>query len=118
MDFFGISETTKVFLFGSATDMRKGINGLCGLVTNEMGLRVFSGDLFVFINKQRNLMKVLYWSSGGLNLFHKRLEQGTFKRPSSQENAPSCELFKEEFYMILHGIDFEKTKKRKRYLLS
>ncbi len=44
MDFFGIGEGTKIFLFGSAVDMRKGINGLCGLVTNEMGLKILTGD--------------------------------------------------------------------------
>lgn len=118
MTFLEAGSVTKIFLFGGATDMRKGINGLSGLVTNEMELNILSGYFFVFMNGQRNLMKVLYWTSGGLNLFQKRLEQGTFKRPCAQENAPSCELFKEEFYMILHGIDFEKTKKRKRYLTT
>lgn len=113
---FGFEEATKVFLYASAADMRKGFDGLYGLVLNQMDLDPMTGYLFVFINGQRNRIKVLHWNNDGLAIFHKRLERGTFKRPTSRANAPNSELSKEELYMILHGIDFEKTKKRKRYL--
>ena len=72
--------------------------------------------LFVFFNLQRNRLKVLHWNQDGLAIFHKRLERGTFKRPSSRVGAPNSELLKEELYMILRGIYFEKTKKRTRFL--
>jgi transposase len=96
--------------------MRKGFDGLYGLVLNEMELDPLMGYLFVFLNRQRTRIKVLHWNRDGLALFHKRLEKGTFKRPTVRVNAPNSELSKEELFMILRGIDFEKTKKRKRYL--
>lgn len=115
MSLFGLEEATKVFLFSKATDMRKGFDGLYGLVLEHMQMDPRNGYLFVFFNLQRTRIKVLHWNQDGLAIFHKRLERGTFKRPSSRINAPHSELLKEELFMILRGIDFEKTKKRKRY---
>jgi len=116
MSYFGFEEAPKVFLYGEPADMRKGFDGLYGLVVNNMDLDPRIGYLFVFLNAQRTRIKVLHWNTDGLAIFHKRLEQGTFKRPSSRKNAMSSELTKEELFMILRGIDFEKTKKRKRYI--
>lgn len=114
----GIDTSTKVFLYGKPCDMRKGFNGLFGLVQNEMELNPMSGYLFVFISKDRNKVKILFWDIDGLVLYYKRLEKGTFKRPTANVNAPNSELSQEEIYMILRGIDFEKTKKRKRFLTT
>lgn len=116
MSIFGLEEATKVFLYARPTDMRKGFDGLYGLVTGQMELDPLHGYLFVFMNRQRTRIKVLFWNNDGLALFHKRLERGTFKRPTARVNAPNSELTREELFMILRGIDFEKTKKRKRYL--
>jgi transposase len=116
MSLFGFDEADKVFIYAKPTDMRKGFDGLYGLVLNEMELDPLMGYLFVFLNRQRTRIKVLHWNRDGLALFHKRLEKGTFKRPTVRVNAPNSELSKEELYMILRGIDFEKTKKRARYL--
>lgn len=96
--------------------MRKGFNGLHGLVLNAFGMDVRRGDLFLFISRDRNKAKILYWDTDGLVLYYKRLEKGTFKRPTARVDAPNSEVTKEELYMILRGIDFEKTKKRTRYL--
>ena len=116
MSLFGFDEATKVFLYTQATDMRKGFDGLYGLVQNVMEIDPRLGYLFVFMNKQRTRIKILHWQQDGLAIFHKRLERGTFRRPSPEINTLHGELTKEELFMILHGIDFEKTKKRKRYL--
>ena len=118
MSLFGFEEAPKVFLYAKPTDMRKGFDGLCGLVLNEMELDARLGYLFVFMNKNRNLIKILHWNRDGLALFYKRLEKGTFKRPTARVNAPNSELSKEQLYLILRGIDFEKTKKRRRYLTT
>lgn len=72
--------------------------------------------LFVCLHRHRTRIKVLHWNNDGLALFHKRLERGTFKHPTARINAPNSELTKKELFMILRGVDFEKTKKRKRYL--
>ena len=115
---FGIPNSTKVFLYGKPCDMRKGFNGLYGLVQNEMQLDLMTGYLFVFINKPRTHIKILFWDQDGLAIIYKRLENGSFKRPTAHIDALNSELSQEDLYFILRGIDFEKTKKRKRYLLT
>lgn len=115
---FGFDEAGKVFMYSQPTDMRKGFNGLYGLVLSEMELNPQLGYLFVFLNKPRTVIKILHWNRDGLALFYKRLERGTFKRPSARKTSPNSELSKEELFMILRGIDFEKTKKRKRFLTT
>ena len=113
---FGIDHSLKVFLYGQPCDMRKGFNGLSGLVQNGMQMNPLCGYLFVFISGDRSKLKILHWDQDGLVLYSKRLEKGTFKRPSAGINAPNSELSQDELFMILRGIDFEKTKKRKRFL--
>jgi transposase len=106
----------KIFLYGKPCDMRKGFNGLWGLVLDGMELDPRCGYWFVFINSNRTHVKVLHWEGDGIAVYYKRLEKGTFRRPSAQINALNSELSSEDLYLILHGIDFEKTKKRRRYL--
>ncbi len=113
---FGFDQSLKVFLYGKPCDMRKGFNGLYGLVQDGMQMNPLCGYLFVFISSDRNKLKILHWEHDGLTLYYKRLEKGTFKRPTARINAPNSELSQEELFMILRGIDFEKTKKRKRFL--
>lgn len=112
----GVASTAKIFLYGKPCDMRKGFDGLFGLVQNEMELNPLSGYLFVFINSPRTRMKVLYWDKDGLALYYKKLERGSFRRPNALREGLNSELSSDDLYMILRGIDFEKTKKRKRYL--
>lgn len=113
---FSITHHARIFLYGKPCDMRKGFNGLYGLVQNEMELDPLSGYLFVFINSPRTRMKILYWDKDGFALYYKRLERGSFRRPSAHRKALNSELSADDLYLILRGIDFEKTKKRKRYL--
>ena len=70
-----VSDSARVFLALGATDMRKAANGLAFLVEHELGGALFSGDLFAFCNRARDLVKILYWSRNGLCLWSKRLEK-------------------------------------------
>jgi transposase len=106
----------KVFLYGKPCDMRKGFNGLWGLVLNGMVLNPLCGYWFVFINGNRTHVKILHWEGDGIAVYYKRLEKGTFRRPSARLDSLNSELSSEELYLILGGIDFENTKKRKRFL--
>jgi hypothetical protein len=74
-----LSPATRVFVVSGATDMRKGFNGLYGIVSNRLGLDPASGHLFVFCNAGRNRIKVLLWDGSGLWICTKRLEQGRFR---------------------------------------
>jgi len=86
MSMFGFDEATKVFLYTQAADMRKGFDGLYGLVQNAMEMDPRLGYLFVFINKQGTRIKILHWQKDGLAIFHKRLERGTFRRSRDAKN--------------------------------
>ena len=94
---------TRLFLFRGRADMRKGFDGLSGMVEEHFAESLFSGALFIFLNRRRDRVKILYWDSGGLALWYKRLERGTFRMPSGQEGQ-AVELSSAELSMLLEGI--------------
>jgi transposase len=75
--------STRVWIAAGVTDMRKGTNGLSAIVPTALGERPFSGDVFVFSGKHGALVKLLWWSGDGINLYAKRLERGRFVWPQS-----------------------------------
>ena len=93
--------------------MRKGFDGLSGLVTNELGRSPTDGSVFVFINKQRNQMKLLHWEGGGLVLYQKRLEAGRFSLPEKTEK--DYNLSWPELVLIVEEICYVGLKKKRRY---
>jgi transposase len=94
---------TRLFLFRGRADMRKGFDGLSGMVEEHFTESLFSGALFIFVNQRRNRLKILYWDSGGLALWYKRLEQGTFQMPTGMEGQ-AVPLTSAQFSMLLEGI--------------
>lgn len=70
------------------TDMRKSFDGLAGLVRNKLDMPLTTGQIFVFINKCGDRVKLLHWEAGGFVLYYKRLEQGVLERPSREGKAP------------------------------
>lgn len=96
--------------------MRKSFDGLCGLVNAQLGQSPMSGDLFIFINKKRNRIKMLRWEPGGFVLFYKRLERGAFELPRVQKPGPGQRIDYSELVMIVTGISLEYAKKRRRFL--
>jgi len=112
----GWLSNVRLYLYNGYTDMRKGFNGLSGLVNNELDSNPLSGDVFIFVNRRRTLIKLLVWDKSGFVIYYKRLESGTFQFPESNSEAKSLELPREDLMMILEGIDLQSAKKRKRYL--
>ena len=104
---------TRVFLVAGHTDMRKSFNGLTAIVEHELAADPFSGHLFLFCNRKRNRLKVMYWDRSGLWVCAKRLEQGTFAWPHS--GAKSIEMTAEELTLLVGGIDLQQTKRRRWY---
>ena len=94
---------TRLFLYRGRADMRKGFDGLSGLVESHFTESLFSGALFIFVNFRRDRVKILYWDSGGLALWYKRLEQGKFRMPVGREGE-AVELTSAELSMLLEGI--------------
>jgi len=95
--------------------MRKSFNGLFGIVSNALRSDPLSGDVYVFIDKRRDRLKLLFWDKGGFWIFYKRLEKGTFQRPVSASENDSVDLSYEELVMMLEGIDLNTIKRRTRY---
>lgn len=108
---FGLTESHRYYLYHGACDMRKGFNGLSGLVMDQMGGNPLDGSVYIFINRRRNRMKILLWESTGFLMYYKRLERGTFELPSSAESGISWETL----MLILSGISLKRIVKRKRY---
>ena len=95
-------------------DMRKGFDGLSGLVRNYLNQDPTTGDVFVFLNKPRTHLKLLYWDGDGFVIFYKRLERGTFDFLAN--DAVSRELKRAELVLILEGVKLKDYKKKKRCL--
>jgi transposase len=106
-------DTVSLFIKPGPTDMRKQINGLTLIVQNEMRMDPFSLSLFMFCNKQRKLLKVVYWDKTGFALWYKRLEKARFPWPQTKEEALSISL--EQFKLLLQGIDFFRAHKTLHY---
>jgi transposase len=106
-----LSSSARYFLYDQPTDMRCGVYSLAGLVTNKLGKDVLSGDIFIFIGKSANQIRLLQWDKDGFALYIKRLESGTFERPL----AGKGQLGASELMLILQGIRLASVKHRKRF---
>ena len=112
---FGVGPATRIYLAVGATDMRKGFNGLFGLVRDQLRCDPLSGHLFLFANAQRNRLKVLFWDGTGLWVCGKRIEQGRLNWPQAGDAQGKVVLSAEEFAMLLGGIDLQQTQPRRWY---
>jgi transposase len=106
----------RYFLCREPTDMRKSFDGLCGVVAGKLGQNPMSGDVFIFINRQRNRIKLLRWETGGFVLFYKRLEKGTFELPLIANPSLGQSIDYGELAMIITGISLRNARKRTRFL--
>lgn len=106
----------RYYLYREPTDMRKSFDGLCGLVSGRLGQSPMSGDVYIFVNKPRNRIKLLRWEPGGFVLFYKRLESGTFEIPVSKNGGLSAQIEYGELAMIVTGISIKNMVKRKRFV--
>jgi len=107
------SERTKVYLCTRVTDMRKSFNGLIALTRHVIDQDPLSGHWFVFVNRNRDYLKLLYYADGGYCLWCKRLEQGRFSRVASVED--SVQLSHTQLLMWINGIALEQRGQQKRY---
>ena len=112
---FGLSPATRIYLAVGATDLRKGFEGLYGLVRDRLLCEPTSGHLFLFSNARRNRIKVLYWDGSGLWLCAKRLERGRFSWPREDAQAVRVTVSQEELSLLLGGIDLAQTRRKNWY---
>lgn len=114
---FLLSPQTKVFLARQVTDMRKSFRGLLALTEAVLRQDPASGHLFVFVNRRRDLLKILHWDGSGFWIWYRRLERGTFQLPTTDasDERVGIELTAAQLSLILEGIDLTSVRQRLRY---
>lgn len=105
----------RYYMHGGTVDMRKGFDSLCGIVQQHFQLCALSGDVFIFLNRYRNRIKLLHWQGDGFAIFHKRLERGTYEIPKQNNHSQTIQLTPHQLQFILEGIVLSGIKKRRRY---
>jgi transposase len=112
----GFPAVIRVFVAVGASDLRRGFDGLAQLARDQLEQDPMTGHLFVFANRKRDRIKILYWDQSGFAIWMKRLEQGRFNWPAS--DAVRVEWSSAELAAVLGGIDLKETRKRKRFALA
>jgi transposase len=112
--------SVRVYLATSPCDMRRSFDGLHALVNAVLQLDAFAGHLFVFANRRRDRVKILYWDRDGFAVWSKRLEEGTYAMPFAESGSDASEevrreITAQELGALLSGIDLSQAKRRKRY---
>mgnify|MGYP001550583920 CR=1 FL=1 len=112
---FGLGPATKIFVAADAVDMRKGFEGLFGLVRDHLLQDPLSGHLYLFANQSHTRLKALIWDGTGLWVCAKRLERGRFHWPKATAEGRSVSLLPEELSMLLNGLDLSAAKSRRNW---
>jgi len=124
MMFPQLPAAVRVFVCSRPTDMRKSFDGLFGMVREFVGQDPLSGHLFLFLNRRRDRVKILFWERDGMVIWYKRLEAGTFQQldPAARADHASgtagLELTVTDLALLLNGIDLATARRRKRYSRS
>lgn len=107
----------RVFLYRLPTDMRKSFHGLVALIESAVQQDPFSGSLFVFLNRQRDRIKILYWGQTGFCIWYQQLQQGTYQLPDEKSLAAqeTLEVTRSQLSLILDGIDLSSARQRLRF---
>ncbi len=109
---------TKIYLYAKPADMRKSFNGLHAIVAAEFGRDIRTGDVFVFLNRRLDRIKLIHWDRDGLAIWMKRLERGTFQRPRCPPDAAEVEIDATDLALLLTGIELSSVKRRPRYAVG
>lgn len=109
--------SVRIFVSTRPTDMRKSFNGLINETRQMIEEDPLSGHLFVFFNRRRMMVKVLYWDRSGFCVWAKRLERGTFQLPR-QNGETGMEMEAAELALILEGLDLRDARRRERWMAS
>lgn len=115
---FNLNDSMHYWLYSDDTDMRKSFHTLSGIVTNNMHKNVLDGDVFIFINKRRNRIKLLHMEPGGLVIYSKMLEEGTFHRPNTYPSNGELGMQWRDLVMMIEGIRDDPLTRLKRLKIS
>jgi transposase len=110
-----ISDKYRCLLYSGDTDMRKSFHGLAAIVKYTMQCNALSGDIYIFISRRRNSIKLLRFEGDGFAIFYKRLEKGTFEMPAYDSKSGTMIITGNELIFILKGVALKRIKYRPRY---
>ncbi len=113
-----LNAAERYYFYNQVTDMRKGCYGLCGIVRNALNKNILLGDVFIFINKRHNQIKLLQWDSDGFAVYEKRLEKGTFERPANDQNTTDILLTHLQLQHIMQGVMLQSVRHKKRFKIK
>lgn len=108
-----IPPSISLYLYNAPTDMRKGFDGLSGIVREQFQADPLDGSLYLFINRRRDRLKILHWDGSGFWLYYRLLEAGTFEVLKSDN--PCLQIDSTQLAMLLGGVSLVTAKRRKRY---
>ena len=114
----GLPANTPIYLCTEPVDFRKGFDGLTGVVTATLGHTVTDGSLFLFVNRKRDRIKALWWETGGMTLWYRRLEQGTVELPKPQGNISHVRIDNVELAMWIAGVPLKSARKRRKRMVA
>lgn len=110
-----LHQAPRLYLYIKSVDMRRSFDGLHAIVQSEFKLNILTGDMFLFLNKRRDRIKILWWDGDGMAIFMKRLEAGTYQLPSVTADQASLVIDRTQVELLLSGIELNSVKRRKRY---
>ena len=106
---------TKIYLYAKPLDMRKSFDGLHAIVQSEFLRDIRCGDVFLFLNRRLDRIKLIHWDRDGLAIWMKRLERGTFQKPQGTPSGAQLEMDATDLALLLSGIELASVKRRRRY---
>jgi hypothetical protein len=113
---FALTSGMTYFLCGRCIDMRKGIYSLYQYIKSEMHRNPLSGEVYLFLGRNRDTIKILHWENDGFVLYIKKLERGTFEAPDFNPNSSCYEMKWSTFVLIMEGVFIRSAKYRKRFI--
>jgi len=115
---FALTSSMVFYLCPHDVDMRKGIYSLYQLVKSDMGRNPLSGEVFLFLGKNRAMIKILHWQKDGFILYTKKLERGTFEVPCFNPDSGQYEMKWATFVLIMEGVRLRSARYRKRFVMG
>jgi transposase len=112
-----VTSNVQIYLCTAPTDMRKSFDGLSTIVASAMNKDVLSGHLFLFLNRRRDRIKLMWWDRDGLAIFYKQLQAGTFEIPKAGGDDACLEMDTTQLAMLLTGVSMATAQRRKRFAL-
>ncbi|MEX0794369.1 MAG: IS66 family insertion sequence element accessory protein TnpB [Pirellulaceae bacterium] len=114
----GLPSGTPIYLCTEPVDFRKGFDGLTGIVTAKLDRNAIDGSLFLFVNRRRDRIKALWWETGGLTLWYRRLEQGTVELPKPEDGKTHVTIDSVELAMWIAGVSLKSAKQRRKRMVA